>query len=92
MGGIMDPMSAFLALRGIQTLELRIQRQNESAMKIAACLDQQDKIKTVYYPGLASHPDHEIAVDFKAQHAAESRHLSLKSTAILTKPNFLWTG
>jgi cystathionine gamma-synthase len=61
MGGIMDPMSAFLALRGIQTLELRIQRQNESAMKIAACLDQQDKIKTVYYPGLASHPDHEIA-------------------------------
>jgi cystathionine gamma-synthase len=61
MGGIMDPMSAFLALRGIQTLELRIQRQNESALTIAAYLDQQEKIKTVYYPGLASHPDHEIA-------------------------------
>ena len=61
LGGIMDPMTAFLALRGIQTLELRIQRQNESAMKIAAFLDQHDKIKTVYYPGLASHPDHEIA-------------------------------
>jgi len=61
LGGIMDPMSAFLALRGLQTLELRIQRQNESAAKIAAFLDQQDKIKTVFYPGLASHPDHQIA-------------------------------
>ena len=61
MGGIMDPMTAFLALRGIQTLELRIQRQNESAMKIATCLDQHEQIKTVYYPGLTSHPDHEIA-------------------------------
>lgn len=61
LGGIMDPMTAFLALRGMQTLELRIQRQNESAMKIAAFLDGHDKIKTVYYPGLATHPDHEIA-------------------------------
>ena len=61
MGGIMDPMTAFLALRGIQTLELRIQRHNESAMKIATYLDQHPKIKTIYYPGLTSHPDHEIA-------------------------------
>jgi len=61
LGGIMDPMTAFLALRGLQTLELRIQRHNESAMKIAAYLDQHEKIKTVYYPGLTSHPDHEIA-------------------------------
>ena len=38
LGGVMDPMSAFLALRGIQTLELRIQRQNENAMKIAVFL------------------------------------------------------
>lgn len=61
LGGIMDPMTAFLALRGIQTLELRIQRQNESAMKIATYLDQHKKIKTAYYPGLISHPDHKIA-------------------------------
>jgi cystathionine gamma-synthase len=61
MGGVMDPMSAFLALRGIQTLELRIQRQNESAMFIAEFLDGHPKIETVYYPGLPSHPDHEIA-------------------------------
>jgi len=61
MGGIMDPMSAFLALRGMKTLELRIQRQNESAMQIAAFLNSHDKIKSVYYPGLTSHPDHAIA-------------------------------
>lgn len=61
LGGVMDPMSAFLALRGIQTLEIRIHRQNENAMKIAVYLDQHEKIKTVNYPGLTSHPDHEIA-------------------------------
>jgi cystathionine beta-lyase/cystathionine gamma-synthase len=61
LGGVMDPMSAFLAQRGIKTLELRIKRQNESAMKIAAFLNDHDKIKSVYYPGLPSHPDHEIA-------------------------------
>jgi cystathionine beta-lyase/cystathionine gamma-synthase len=57
----MDPMSAFLALRGIQTLELRIQRQNESAMQAAAFLAEHPKISAVHYPGLPSHPDHEIA-------------------------------
>jgi cystathionine beta-lyase/cystathionine gamma-synthase len=61
LGGIMDPMTAFLALRGIQTLELRIQRHNGSAMKIATFLEEHQKIKTVHYPGLTSHPDHEIA-------------------------------
>ncbi len=61
LGGVMDPMTAFLALRGIQTLELRIERQNDSAMKIAEFLDQHQKIASVYYPGLPSHPDYEIA-------------------------------
>ena len=61
LGGVMDPMSAFLALRGMKTLDLRIQRQNESAMKIAAFLYDHQKIKSVYYPGLPSHPDHEVA-------------------------------
>ena len=61
LGGVMDPMSAFLTLRGLRTLDLRIQRQNENAMKIAEFLETQDKIKAVHYPGLASHPDHEIA-------------------------------
>ena len=61
LGGVMDPMTAFLALRGLKTLELRVQRQNQSAMRIAAFLESHAKIKSVYYPGLASHPDHEIA-------------------------------
>ena len=61
LGGVMDPMSAFLALRGIQTLELRIQRQNESALKVAAFLAEHPKISDVHYPGLPAHPDHEIA-------------------------------
>ena len=61
MGGVMDPMSAFLAARGLMTLELRIQRQNESAVQIAEYLDRHNKIEKVYYPGLPSHPDHEIA-------------------------------
>ena len=61
LGGVMDPMSAFLTLRGLRTLDLRIQRQNENAMKIAGFLETRDKVKAVHYPGLASHPDHEIA-------------------------------
>lgn len=61
LGGVMDPLTAFLASRGLKTLELRIQRQNQSAMQIAVFLEKHTKIKTVYYPGLNSHPDHEIA-------------------------------
>jgi len=61
MGAVMDPLTAFLASRGLKTLDLRIQRQNKSAMQIAVFLEKQARIKTVYYPGLSSHPDHEIA-------------------------------
>ncbi len=61
LGGVMDPLTAFLASRGLKTLELRIQQQNKSAMQIAAFLENHTNIKTVYYPGLSSHPDHEIA-------------------------------
>jgi cystathionine gamma-synthase len=61
LGGIMDPMTAFLLRRGLRTLELRIQRQNDTAMAVAVYLDQHEKIQKTYYPGLDSHPDHEIA-------------------------------
>ncbi|MGD8293654.1 MAG: aminotransferase class I/II-fold pyridoxal phosphate-dependent enzyme [Desulfobacterales bacterium] len=61
LGGVMDPLSAFLTLRGLRTLDLRIERQNENAMKIARYLENRDKIKAVHYPGLTSHPDHAIA-------------------------------
>jgi len=58
----MDPMSAFLTLRGMRTLALRINKQNETAMKIATYLQDYPKVKTVNYPGLRSHPDHSIAL------------------------------
>ncbi len=61
LGGLMDPMSAFLVLRGLRTLELRIQRQNESALNIAEFLANHPKVSVVHYPGLPSHPDHDIA-------------------------------
>jgi cystathionine beta-lyase/cystathionine gamma-synthase len=60
-GGVMDPMTAFLAIRGMQTLEIRMRQQNENAMKIAQFLQSEKKIRVVNYPGLTSHPDHEIA-------------------------------
>jgi cystathionine gamma-synthase len=61
LGGVMDPLTAFLSLRGLQTLSLRIQRQNESAKKIAKFLERQEKVKAVYYPGLESNSDYAIA-------------------------------
>ena len=61
MGGVMDPLSAFLVSRGLKTLHLRVQQQNKNAMHIAEFLEGHAKIKTVYYPGLASHPDHAVA-------------------------------
>ncbi len=61
LGGVMDPMSAFMTLRGMRTLELRILKHNENAMQIARFLETPDKVTSVHYPGLASHPDHAIA-------------------------------
>ncbi len=60
-GGVMDPLTAFLALRGLQTLALRVQRQNESALKMAQFLERQEMVRAVYYPGLLSNPDYKIA-------------------------------
>ncbi len=54
-----DP--AYMIARGMKTLELRIERQNSSALKIAHYLQAHPKVKAVYYPGLASHPGHQIA-------------------------------
>jgi cystathionine gamma-synthase len=61
MGGVLDPMTAFLVLRGMKTLELRVRRQNETAMKLTQFLETHEKVRVVHYPGLATHPDHLIA-------------------------------
>jgi cystathionine gamma-synthase len=60
-GATLDPMAAYLLLRGMKTLYIRIQRQNENALKIAKFLKQHPFVKDVYYPGLASHVNHDIA-------------------------------
>lgn len=60
-GATLGPMDSFLVLRGIKTLHLRMQRHCENGEKIADYLNQHPKIKTVYYPGLTSHPFNEIA-------------------------------
>jgi cystathionine beta-lyase/cystathionine gamma-synthase len=61
LGGCLDPHPAFLALRGLKTLHLRVQRQCENAMALALHLQDHPKVKTVLYPGLPSHPGHEVA-------------------------------
>ncbi|SHL27502.1 cystathionine gamma-synthase [Flavobacterium saccharophilum] len=60
-GATLGPMDSFLVLRGIKTLSLRVQRHCENGEKVVEYLTKHPKIKTVYYPGLASHPFHEIA-------------------------------
>lgn len=60
-GATLGPMDSFLILRGIKTLALRVQRHCENGAKISEFLNNHPKVKTVYYPGLESHPFHEIA-------------------------------
>ncbi|WP_293875474.1 cystathionine gamma-synthase [Flavobacterium sp.] len=60
-GATLGPMDSFLVLRGIKTLHLRVQRHCENGEKVAAFLSNHHKVQTVYYPGLPSHPFHEIA-------------------------------
>lgn len=60
-GASLDPMAAYLLIRGMKTLDLRIRRQNESALAIARWLRDQPAVSTVFYPGLEAHPQHEIA-------------------------------
>ena len=61
LGGVMDPQAAYALGRGLKTLPIRIARQNASAMAVARALEGHPGIRRVYYPGLPSHPDHEIA-------------------------------
>jgi len=60
-GAALDPFAAYLLLRGMKTLELRIARQNSSALEIARFLEGHDMVAHVNYPGLPSHPDHAVA-------------------------------
>jgi len=61
VGSILGPFDSFLAMRGLKTLALRMRQHTESAMAIAAWLEAHPKVERVVYPGLASHPQHELA-------------------------------
>jgi len=60
-GAIAGPMDSFLALRGIKTLHIRMQRHCENGSAVAAYLVKHPKVKEVYFPGLENHPSYEIA-------------------------------
>lgn len=61
LGGVMDPQPAYALGRGLKTLPLRVARHNSNALAVAQFLDTHPAVERVYYPGLPSHPDHEIA-------------------------------
>ena len=59
-GGIIGPMEAWLSIRGLRTMEVRVERHQATAMEIAEFLESHPKVRKVYYPGLLSHPQHEL--------------------------------
>jgi cystathionine gamma-lyase len=75
IGAIPSPFDCWLTLLGIKTLSLRMQRHSENAMRVAAFLEEHDKVARVSYPGLPSHPGHEVA---KRQMSAFSGMISFE--------------
>lgn len=61
LGGVLDPHAAFLLERGLKTLAVRVRQQNDTAQAVAEFLESHPKIARVWYPGLPSHPDHQVA-------------------------------
>jgi cystathionine beta-lyase/cystathionine gamma-synthase len=60
-GGSLDPMGAFLLMRGTKTLDVRMERHNSNGLSVARFLERHENVKRVHYPGLPSHPQHELA-------------------------------
>jgi cystathionine gamma-synthase len=61
LGGVIDAHAAWLLLRGLKTLALRMARHNENGLRVARWLEGHPRVRQVWYPGLASHPDHAVA-------------------------------
>ncbi|KAG2714248.1 hypothetical protein I3843_03G020900 [Carya illinoinensis] len=61
LGGALNPNAAYLIIRGMKTLHLRVRQQNSTALGMAKILEAHPKVKHVYYPGLPSHPEHDLA-------------------------------
>jgi cystathionine gamma-synthase len=63
LGGITDPHTAYLLLRGMKTLGIRLRKQNENGIAVARFLEGHPRVRRVYYPGLSSHPDYKVACE-----------------------------
>jgi len=74
-GGIIGPMEAWLVIRGMRTLDVRLRRHQETAQAVAEYLENHPKVKKVYYPGLKNHPQYEL---IKKQQTGNSGLLSLE--------------
>lgn len=61
LGGCLDPLGAFLFIRGLKTLPLRVEKQNQNAFKIAQYFSRHPKIRRIFYPGLKTHPQYNLA-------------------------------
>lgn len=74
-GGVLGPMEAWLAIRGLRTLDVRMQKHYETGMKVAQYLENHPKIERVFYTGLPSHPQYELA---RKQQSGECGLLSIE--------------
>jgi methionine-gamma-lyase len=61
LGGVLSPFNAWLILRGVATLPIRMKAHEETALAVAKFLEGHKKVKRIFYPGLPSHPQHELA-------------------------------
>ena len=89
VGGQLGPMDAFLVLRGIKTLPVRMDRHCENALRIAGWLEEQDAVERVIYPGLPSHPQHALA---KSQMAGFGGMVSFELAGGVAAANAFATG
>jgi cystathionine beta-lyase/cystathionine gamma-synthase len=95
-GGVLDPHAAWLLLRGLKTLPLRVHRHNQTSLQVAKYLEDHDKVRHVYYPGLESHPQYSLAktqmqgyggvisFELKGDYAAASRFVDNMKAAFIT--------
>jgi cystathionine gamma-synthase len=63
LGGITDPHTSYLLVRGMKTLGIRLRKQNDNGMAVARFLEGHPRVRRVYYPGLSSHPDYKVACE-----------------------------
>jgi len=94
LGGIISPFNAWLLLRGLKTLPVRMERHSENAMEVAQYLGGHPKVQKVWYPGLRSHPQHGLAcrqqngfggmVAFEVRGGKEAGEILLNSVELIT--------